>query len=107
MGTIAQLEDDMIRERTRSDRGRETGQQAHRTPALRLRPPRRYLTPNEDYDTAVAILKRIEKGESKRSTARFAGVSRSTIGQILDRADLYREFDPSESVAISESLADD
>lgn len=92
MGTIAQLEADMIRERTRS--GIEAAKSAGKHTG---RPPfgfdihNGYLTPNEDYDTAVEILDRIEKGESKRSTARFAGVSRSTVDRILERADLYRD----------------
>ena len=92
MGTIAQLEADMIRERTRS--GIEAAKQAGKYTG---RPPfgfgvaDDYLTPNEDYDVAVEILERIEKGESKRSTARFAGISRSTIDRILERRELYEE----------------
>lgn len=50
-----------------------------------------YLSPNEDYDVAVEIIDRIEKGKIKRSTARFAGVSRATIDRILDRKQLYQE----------------
>ena len=92
MGTIAQLEADMIRERTRSGIEAAKGAGKHTG-----RPPfgfdinEGYLTPNEDYDTAVEILDRIEKGESKRSTARFAGVSRTTVDRILERGDLYRD----------------
>lgn len=92
MGTIAQLEADMIRERTRS--GIEAAKQAGKHTG---RPPfgfdvaDGYLTPNKDYDVAVEILERIEKGESKRSTARFAGTSRSTIDRILERRELYEE----------------
>ena len=92
MGTIAQLEADMIRERTRSgiEAAKAAGKHTGRPP-FGFDVNGGYLTPNEDYDTAVEILERIEKGESKRSTARFAGVSRSTVGRILDRADLYRD----------------
>ena len=92
MGTIAQLEADMIRERTRSgiEAAKAAGKHTGRPP-FGFDVNEGYLTPNEDYDTAVEILERIEKGESKRSTARFAGVSRSTVGRILDRADLYRD----------------
>lgn len=92
MGTIAQLEADMIRERTRS--GIQAAKQAGKHTG---RPPfgfdvnDGYLTPNENYDTAVEVLERIAKGESKRSTARFAGVSRSTVSRICDRAALYRD----------------
>lgn len=93
MGTIAQLEADMIRERTRS--GIEAAKQAGKHTG---RPPfgfgmaDGYLSPNADYDVAVEIIERIEKGESKRSTARYAGVSRATIDRILDRKDLYQEY---------------
>lgn len=92
MGTIAQLEADMIRERTRS--GIEAAKQAGKHTG---RPPygfdvvNGYLSPNEDYDVAAEIIERIEKGESKRSTARFAGVSRATIDRILDRKQLYQK----------------
>lgn len=92
MGTIAQLEADMIRERTRS--GIEAAKQAGKHTG---RPPfgfdvnDGYLTPNENYDTAIEILERVEKGNSKRSTARFAGVSRATIDRILERRELYHE----------------
>lgn len=105
MGTIAQLEADMIRERTRSGikaakaAGKHTGR-----PPFGFDVNGGYLTPNENYDTAIEILERIEKGESKRSTARFAGVSRSTVGRILDRADLYRDQTQAPS-ELSESLA--
>lgn len=54
------------------------------------------------------ILERIEKGESKRPVARFAGVSRSTVGRILDRAELYRDYDQIDAAgALPESLAGD
>ena len=94
MGTIAQLEADMIRERTRS--GIEAAKQAGKHTG---RPPfgfdvaDGYLTPNEDYDVAVEIIDRVEKGESKRSTARAAGVDRRTIDRILERKELYQERD--------------
>lgn len=55
-------------------------------------------------DTAVEILKQIEKGKSKRSTARFAGVSWLTTGRIPDRANLYRNQTTAIG-AISESFA--
>lgn len=92
MGTIAQLEADMISERTRSgiEAAQAAGKHTGRAP-FGFDIVRGYLSPNEDYDTAVEILDRIEKGESKRSTARYAGVSRSTVGRIVERAELYRE----------------
>ena len=92
MGTIAQLEADMIRERTRSgiEAAKSAGKHTGRPP-FGFDVVNGYLSPNEDYDTAVEVLDRIEKGESKRSTARYAGVSRSTVGRILERAELYQE----------------
>ena len=108
MGTISQLEADMIRERTRSgiEAAKAAGKHTGRPP-FGFDVNDGYLTPNGDYDTAVEILKRIEKGESKRSVARFAGVSRSTVGRILDRAELYRDYDPSDTSAAPESLVSD
>lgn len=112
MGTIAQLEADMIRERSRSgiEAAKRAGKHVGRPPFSFDVNGDGYLSPNENYDMAVEILERIEKGESKRSTARYADVARSTVGRIVDRADLYREFDPSHvgvDVAPSESAADD
>ena len=78
-GVFAQLEADMMRERTMSgiraaqDAGKHTG-----------RPP-------YGFDTARAVIDRIEAGESVRSTARHAGIARSTVRNITDRKDLYRE----------------
>lgn len=92
MGTIAQLEADMIRERTRSgiEAAKQTGKHTGRPP-FGFDVADGYLTPNDEYDVVVEIVERIEKGESKRSTARFAGVSRATIDRILDRKDMYQE----------------
>lgn len=108
MGTIAQLEADMINERVRSgiEAAKRNGKHTGRPP-FGFDVNDGYLTPNGDYDVAIAVIERIEKGESKRSTARFAGVSRSTVGRILDRKDLYREFDPSRSGTVPGSLAGD
>ncbi|HET7323454.1 MAG TPA: recombinase family protein [Halococcus sp.] len=47
------------------------------------------LIPNEDFETALAVIEEIEGGKSKRSTARRAGVTRSTIGNIVDQKELY------------------
>jgi DNA invertase Pin-like site-specific DNA recombinase len=92
MGTIAQLEADMIRERVRSgiEAAKRNGKHTGRPP-FGFDTVDGYLTPNEDYDIAVEIIERIEKGESKRSAARIAGVSRATIDRILDRQELYEE----------------
>lgn len=47
------------------------------------------LVPNEDFETALRVIERIEAGASKRSTAREADISRSTIGNIVERKQLY------------------
>jgi DNA invertase Pin-like site-specific DNA recombinase len=48
------------------------------------------LTANDDFDTALLVIERIENGESKRSTARVANITRTTVQNIVDRSDLYR-----------------
>ena len=47
------------------------------------------LVPNEDFETALTVIEEIESGKSKRSTARRAGVTRSTVGNIVGQKDLY------------------
>lgn len=48
------------------------------------------LVPNENYETALAVIEEVEAGESKRSVARRAGITRATVRNILDRKELYR-----------------
>ena len=48
-----------------------------------------YLTPNEDYDTAVVILDELDKGTSKRELARRAGITRTTVRAIDDNRERY------------------
>ena len=48
------------------------------------------LVPNEDYETALAVIEEIEDGESKRSVARRADITRATVRNIMDRTELYR-----------------
>jgi DNA invertase Pin-like site-specific DNA recombinase len=47
------------------------------------------LIPNEDFETALAVIEEIESGKSKRSTARRAGVTRSTVGNIVEQKEMY------------------
>lgn len=47
------------------------------------------LIPNEDFETALAVIEEIEAGKSKRSTARRAGVTRSTVGNIVEQKEMY------------------
>lgn len=48
------------------------------------------LVPNENFETALAVIEQIEAGDSKRSTARDAGITRATVRNIVNRKDLYR-----------------
>lgn len=48
------------------------------------------LIPNENFETAVAVIEQIEAGDSKRSTAQDAGITRATVRNILNRKELYR-----------------
>ena len=50
------------------------------------------LVPNEDFETALAVIEEIEAGKSKRSTARRAGITRSTVGNIMDQKEAYLDY---------------
>lgn len=47
------------------------------------------LVPNENFETALAVIEEIEAGESKRSVASRADVTRATVRKIVERKDLY------------------
>ncbi|EMA43598.1 recombinase family protein [Halococcus saccharolyticus] len=51
--------------------------------------PEGYLTPNDDYETAVVILDELDKGASKRDLARRTGVNRSTVQRIANNRERY------------------
>jgi DNA invertase Pin-like site-specific DNA recombinase len=91
-GIFAQLEAEMVRERTISgiraakDAGKHTG-----------RPPYGfdtdedgYLVLNDNFDNALVILDELERGESKRSLARRFDVSRATVSNIEGKEEFYR-----------------
>lgn len=61
--------------------------------ALQVLDRRLDLDPNEDFDTAVVILDQLDRGDSKRSIAQSAGISRSTVGRIEPRRDIYQSDD--------------
>lgn len=91
-GVFAQLEADMMKKRTLSGirAAQEAGKHTGRPPYGFETDADGYLVPNENFDTALAIIERIEEqDESVRSTARHAGVARSTVRNIVDRKDLY------------------
>jgi putative DNA-invertase from lambdoid prophage Rac len=47
------------------------------------------LVPNADFETALAVIERIDAGWSKRSTAEEADITRSTVGNIIEQEQLY------------------
>lgn len=59
-----------------------------------------FLTPNDEYETAVVILDELDKGASKRDLARRTEVSRSTIQEIAKHRERYvgEPPEPAESV---------
>lgn len=91
MGVFAQLERDMLQERTRSGirAAQRAGKHTGRTPYGFDTDADGYLTPNEDYETALVALERLQAGDSKRSVAKATGISRRTLGRIEDRAEMY------------------
>ncbi|WP_079255034.1 recombinase family protein [Halococcus hamelinensis] len=47
------------------------------------------LVPNENFETALEVIERIKTGSSKRSTAKRAGTTRSTVSNIIKQKRLY------------------
>ena len=91
-GVFAQLEADMMKKRTLSGirAAQKAGKHTGRPPYGFDTDTDGFLVPNENFDTALAIIERIEEeDESIRSTARHAGIARSTVRNIVDRKDLY------------------
>lgn len=91
LGIAAELEASMSSERTKEGIAAAQAEGKHVG-----RPPFGFdsdgdggLVPNEDYETALAVIEEVEAGESKRSVANRAGVTRATVRSIMDRKDLY------------------
>ena len=59
-----------------------------------------YLTPNDDYETAIVILDELDKGASKRDLARRTEVSRSTIQEIAKHRERYVGEPPKPDVSV-------
>jgi DNA invertase Pin-like site-specific DNA recombinase len=94
LGMAAELEADLNKERTMAGlaAAKEAGKHTGRPPFGFDTDDEGYLVPNEYFDTARAVIERIvEDDASVRSTARAAGVARSTVRNIVDRKDLYLE----------------
>jgi DNA invertase Pin-like site-specific DNA recombinase len=91
--TFAELEAEIKRENTRQGMAaaRELGKVTGRPPFGFDVGPEGYPSPNNDFETALVILDRLDRGDSKRSVARDAGVSRRTVRRIADRREIYEE----------------
>lgn len=93
LGIAAELEAKMTKQRTMAGlaAAQAAGKHTGRPPYGFDTDDEGYLIPNDNFDAARAVIDRIEAGESVRSTARHAGIARSTVRNITDRKDLYRE----------------
>lgn len=89
--TFAELEAEIKRENTREGiaAAREQGKWHGRPPFGYDVGAEGYLTPNEDYETALVILDELDKGASKRGLARSTGVARGTIQKIEKKRERY------------------
>ncbi|WP_248911047.1 recombinase family protein [Halocatena marina] len=89
--TFAELEAEIKRENVREGiaAAREQGEWHGRPPFGFDVGSEGYLTPNEDYETALVILDELDKGASKRSLARSTDVARGTIQKIEKNRERY------------------
>ena len=93
--TFAELEADIKRENTRQGMAaaKSLGKQTGRPPFGFDVGPEGYLSPNDDFETALVILDHLDRGDSKRSVANSAGVSRRTVGRIEQRREVYENHE--------------
>jgi len=92
LGIAAELEAKLNKERTKAGlaAAQEAGKHTGRPPFGFDTDEDGYLVPNENFDTALAIIERIESDDkSVRSTATHAGVSRATVRSVVDRKEIY------------------
>jgi DNA invertase Pin-like site-specific DNA recombinase len=89
--TFAELEADIKRENTRQSMAaaKALGKQTGRPPFGFDISAEGYPSPNDDFETALVALDRRDRGDSKRSVANSAGVSRRTVGRIENRREIY------------------
>ncbi|EMA56579.1 recombinase family protein [Halococcus thailandensis] len=89
--TFAELEAEIKRDNTREGiaASRSQGKWHGRPPFGFDVGPEGYLTPNDDYETAVVILDELDKGASKRDLARRTSVARSTIQELAKHRERY------------------
>lgn len=92
LGIAAELEHKLTKERTKAglQAAKEAGEHTGRPPFGFSTDSDSYLVPNDDYDTARAVIEMVEEdGESIRAASRHTGVARATIRNILDCEVLY------------------
>jgi DNA invertase Pin-like site-specific DNA recombinase len=89
--SFAELEAEIKRDNTREGiaASRAQGKWQGRPPFGFDVGPEGYLTPNDDYETAIIILDELDKGASKRDLARRTNVSRSTIQELAKHRERY------------------
>ena len=85
--TFAELEAEIKRQNTREgmDAARDQGKWTGRPPFG----PEGYLTPNDDYETALVVIDELDKGTSKRQLAHRAGIARPTVRRIDEHRERY------------------
>lgn len=92
MGVFAELEADMIQQRTREGLAArmDNDDYHHGRAPLGFEKDDGQLIESDDYDQVVTILDMVQKDElSKRKAAHELGTSRPTINRALDRPELY------------------
>lgn len=91
IGIAAELEASVSSERTREGiaEAQAEGKHVGRPPFGFDSDGEGNLVPNDDFETALAVIEEIEAGESKRSVASRAGVTRATVRKIVERKELY------------------
>ena len=89
--TFAELEAEIKRENTREGiaAAREQGKWHGRPPFGFDIGSEGYLSPNDDYETALVIIDELDKGTSKRELARRAGIARPTVRRIDENRERY------------------
>ncbi|WP_122091181.1 recombinase family protein [Halalkalicoccus subterraneus] len=92
LGVAAELETAMNSRRTKEGiaAARAEGKHVGRPPFGFDSDGNGNLVPNEDYETALAVITEIETGESKRAVAHRADITRATVRNIVDRKEIYR-----------------
>jgi len=89
--TFAELEAEIKRQNTREGIAarRDLGKWHGRPPFGFDVGSEGYLSPNDDYETALVIIDELDKGTSKSQLARRAGVSRMTVTRIGENRERY------------------